>query len=510
MISIPIDRFKFAGLRNASLLTGIAIAMASCVDVSRLWADPPDVEEWTEISSPGSGVGGVFFVGNGEASSVVKFVEESPGRVLLAESILGILNVPTPQTITFNKSSDEFKAVFAKVTELSKNGSDRVKTVYEHTAAQASVVQIQTLIEGAGGSESVQGILTEIDVLKRNSKTPVKTTELMKDPKFNDKLLAVQTLFAALANQDQIKTLGRLSIGDAYLGNEDRLQKPTLNLNNLMLNTNAEFVAIDNFADAPDMQSLAWELKVYDLAGSGQDFGSVKTKIEQTVTLPRKDWFSKVLFGYKMGSGFLTADLDKAMNYDVESARMTGVLKQLTEDLLKNLSGINTALIPSKSSGTKVAGGIADIKFKEATWTVTVVTNISESKKSSDGAHLSTTDFKIDWNKVQKALKAGMEEATKLIIAGSGASDEIKTLTKEKFLKGAIGVQFQKIGTPAVGEIDAEALALRSRYMYLRSTGKKKTDIKPGDLVPDIDSKKEFKLVIWCMGPADSLVATKK
>lgn len=501
-------RFTFKNYSKAMLFTGIAIA--SCVDVSPLRADPPNPDEWNQISSPGSGVGGVFFVGKDRPTTVIKFVEESPGRVLFAESILGLVKVPTPQTMTYNASSDEFRSISAKVSELSKNGSDRVKNVYEKTAAQASVVQVQTLIEGAGGSESVQGILSDIVALKGGSKTPIKTTVLMKTPKVNDKLLAVKTLLSALANEDQIKTLGRLSIADAYLGNEDRMQKSTLNLNNLMLNTNAEFVAIDNFADAPDMQNLAWELAVYKLTNSGQVFGNEKTKIEETVTMPRSVWYSKVLSGYQMGSGFLTANLDLAMDYDAESARMAGVLKQLTEELLKNLSGVNTALIPSKNSGSKVAGGIADIKFSDATWTVTVVTNISESNKSPDGAHLSTTDFKIQWKKVQAALKAGMEDATMLIVASSGASSEIKALTKDKFLKGVIGGLLQKMGTPDSGEIDAEALVLRSRYMYLRSSGKAKGEIKPVDLVPDIGAEKKVKLVIWCQGTESGLIATKK
>lgn len=501
-------RFTFKNYSKAMLFTGIAIA--SCVDTSPLRADPPNPDEWNQISSPGSGVGGVFFVGKDRPTTVIKFVEESPDRVLFAESILGLVKVPTPQTKTYNASSDEFRSISAKVSELSQNGSDRVKNVYEKTAAQASVVQVQTLIEGAGGSESVQGILSDIVALKGGSKTPIKTTVLMKTPKVNDKLLAVKTLLSALANEEQIKTLGRLSIADAYLGNEDRLQKLTLNLNNLMLNTNAEFVAIDNFADAPDMQNLAWEKAANDLVNGAERIAEEKTKKEKTVTLPRSEWYSKVLSGYQMGSGFRTANLEQAMDYDAESDRMASVLKKLTEDLLKDLSGVNTALIPSKGSGAKVAGGIADIKFSDATWTVTVVTSISESKKSPDGAHLSTTDFKIQWKKVQAALKAGMEEATMLIVAGSGANSEIKALTKDKFLKGAIGGLLQKLGTPASGEIDAEALILRSKYMYLRSTGKAKTDIKPADLVPDIGTEKTFTLVLWCQQVSNGPVITKK
>ncbi len=505
----------FVLLRGAMPALAIVVAIVGGFDVSKARAEPPNVKTWAEISSPGSGVGGVFFVGNKKGKSVVKFVEESPGRVLFAESILGLVNVPTPQTVTYSKDSKEFKSIFEKITELQEMGSDRVKTVYENTVRQSAVVQVQTLIAGAGGSESVQGVLGGLNdylgPLKDGVNEPVKTTVLLKDTKFTDRLAAVSMLLKALSDERQIEALGRLSVGDAYLGNEDRLQKPRLNLNNLMIDKDGKFVAIDNFSDAPDIESLAWEIKADQLANSGEQFGS-KSKRVEAVEIAKKDWFKKIIQGYRMGSGILTANLDTAMNHDAESARIASVLKEETWTLLTTLSRINTALLPIKSGGSKVAGGINSISKEDAIWTLTIVTNISESKKSAAGAHLSTVDYKLDWNAVERSLAKGMSDATKLLVAASGVTRaNMNDSSTDTFLKGAIGKQFPKIGTTPKGEIDAVTLHTRAKYLFLRTEEKKTNDqIEPRLLFTDVETKKEYKVTLWCADSDRGPIITKK
>lgn len=501
----------------------VFLALANCFGVASAHAQTVETKSWQDISSPGSGVGGVFFVGDSKQRSVVKFVDESPNRVLIAEAILGMVNVPTPQTITFGKESKEFGSVVNKVTELKdKSGVDRVKTVYDATVPSASVVQIQTLIVGAGGSESVQGVLNGMTEYigppvdsknPKGPKVPVKTTELLgRNPQFTDRLVAVNSLLKALSDPAQMETLGRLSIADAYLGNEDRLQKPTLNLNNLMINPEGKFVAIDNFADAPDIQSLAWEIKADQLSNSAEQFSSKKSKKEEKIELTKRDWFEKVILGYRMSSGIRTANLDTAMSHQAESQRIAGVFKDLTWKLLAELSDINTALMPTKSGGSKSAGGITTIKKDDAVWKLTIVSKISESKSSDAGAHLSTSDYKLDWNAAQNALAKGMNDATNLIIAGSGVTKaKVSNYGVDTFLKGAIGAQFQKSRASAQGELDAETLLIRSKFMFLRSVEKKTKDqIDLPSLLKDVDVKKEYKVTLWCTGTERGLIITKK
>jgi hypothetical protein len=490
----------------------VVATMANCLGVLTAEAQPLDTKSWTEISSPGSGVGGVFFVGNTKQKSVVKFVEESPNRVLFAEAILGLVNVPTPQTVTFIKDSNEFKSILSKITDLKSKSSGRVVTVFENTVPTASVVQLQTLIAGAGGSESVQGVLNCLSEYKvPGKKEPVKTTDLLKNKaKFNDSLLAVNSLLGALSDKNEMELLGRLSIGDAFLGNEDRLQKPALNLNNLMIKADRKFVAIDNFSDAPDMHNLAWEKAADDLS-AGIDRFDKKTKIERDVELSKQDWFNGLIGGYRMGSGILTANLHTAMNIDAESQRIANQLKLLTWILLSDLSEINPALMPSKRSGSKAAAGISSIQESDSVWKFTIVTEVSESKNSKDGAHLKTTDFQLDWNLVQSSLKTGMKDATKLIIAGAGVTkDNMNETSTEKLLKGAIGKNFLKTVTAAKGEIDAEALLTRSKYMFLREDGKTKEQIEARMLFTEVDVKKQIKTTLWCLTTERGLSVTKK
>jgi len=361
-----------------TFLCGV-IVLACCTN---LWAiEPTDFDFKAEIGtlsmrSPGSGQGGVFIVSNRTDSVVVKFDQVDPSRGLLADKALALAGVRTANTIAYTKRDSEFNTIQRVVYNL-RGTSTRTSSVYDHTVPGANVVLLQSQVIGVEGSENVTALM-----------------------------MRGTSLAAALRDQTKVRSLGALFVTDAFLGNEDRLEKIAMNLNNIMLDATG-FVAIDNFSDAPNLEAYMWEKGGEALVGQQPQLPRGRSYISQRmgVSATEKEWFQKVVVdGYTNAStGLFTSSLGRCLDFEAEANRMVGKFQQgtaLTSLTANDWSNVKTWL---KNGMDEARTRICEACGLSMTIPLSKKFSTSRFKSSRFGTQLSATHK--EWKSHNKNIK---------------------------------------------------------------------------------------------------------
>jgi hypothetical protein len=295
--------------------------------------DPIDWSEAMSISASAGGAGGVFFLhDNAGATLVVKFVKEGSARAMTSDRILNSLGVPTAGMRAYFVGDPEGQAVLARVTTLKDSlvaaqpapaaqgqGAPanaaapaqaaiaqaqvaRVVAVFNLTVPSATTVQISRHVAGAGAD------LTKLPDARNQGHDPA------------------ALISAALSDQNNVQSLGRMFVADAFLGNQDRLE--AMNLRNIMLEVRngqvPRFVAIDNDIDAPNIQGqlhakLVDTARNANWAGGGNFLAQANTDIQE--------WTSKLVEGGIGLEGRVSADMRRVTDAYAASKDLADGLK---------------------------------------------------------------------------------------------------------------------------------------------------------------------------------------
>lgn len=446
----------------------------------------PNEFDWSQeevtIRSPEGGTRGVFIVGNGLTEVVVKFENDAPMRPILADRVLESAGLRTPQTTALTNVDDQFTTIKNRIQQIVEDlpavpGYDRVRQVFGNTFQDVTTILLQKPIEGVAESESVDAVVSCFkDDRVRNRPTPRALVELVNNTEISRSLNRADAFLNAMTDQSLARQLGRLAVADAFLGNQDRMQLGGLNLGNLMLDDQG-FCTIDNFADAPSPRAFAWEKFPETLDGAVRlerdrqlDMNPDQPyTIEGESTITRSEWFDAILRGYVNANSQDTASLDRAMNLSAEARVISEAFQSAVSDMIDDAATVNAALLLANDRVFHEVDDDAgdDQPMRLKTQSLRVVTEISDGEDEGT-VRLSTRQYDINWENFEKSLVAGMKLARRKLLDDANMIVGNTTFEESTFFRDVYEASVQ---SDDHGELSAETLELRMKFMMLRAKG---------------------------------------
>lgn len=217
------------------------------------------------VRASGDGTTGVFFLERGQQTYVLKFEDELALGVTASHRFLAAMLVPHDTTLAEFMQPDIIRALYdevntAAVTSMAtltadqqdrlKGRLDRLNKMFASSGTAPKKVIITQFLKAKEGMSSLGAGLELPREINRLS--PEDLVTVVKQFRASVK---------ALGNPHNQGLLGYLYVVDSFLGNEDRLVKPSANLANVFVaqgeNDTACLVAIDNDAFAPTSSYVA-------------------------------------------------------------------------------------------------------------------------------------------------------------------------------------------------------------------------------------------------------------
>jgi hypothetical protein len=381
--------------RSTLILTALmALLFGPAVARGLAGGQPKDIfktVDWKELKKVtpvgDSSSNELFIVSDGKTTVIAKFSNDLPLSINFADRWLQGRGIPVPKSLSLPVTADSAKKARAAILSKVPQSFPKTNKTRVENAMTLSLFEPVISPENVGTVQSVllafdPGVEQDLDAFKKAAADKKLTTLTEAQRKrLSRKLSGVRALVQCLGNSDQVKLLGRLYELDAFLGNEDRLQRrggANPNWRNLMLGlikkevqqgdkqgmrTVVSFVAIDNRAFAPSLKELAW----LDNRGKAQeqlDNAAVGTEMTMKATVAgRKDWVNRLVHGQSMNNSpglrdeknLFCCDLDLALQYGAQSKALVGGLrKQLHKLLFTDMKGLLGEAVEAPAETDKV------------------------------------------------------------------------------------------------------------------------------------------------------------
>lgn len=435
---------------------------------------------------------GVLILANAKQEAVIaKYVAEESVQATYPEHVFRMLNIPSTGTILV--TGTDFKSLDTAIRRLAASGDAAV--VVQRSAADAAGIQLQRLVKGLEGTQSVADALGCMHYSGAADQARSATQLLQNEADTNRRLRILHALLQAFSNPEQLRMLGRLSVADGFLGNEDRLSRDLPNLANLMLENfsgTSAFIAIDSFAGAASPETYAWSLAADELAvelsatlrpgapatikADKPPVAAILSRLKAGNRLTYSAWHDGLIQGYVSWQGTRgqqTASLEKILDIESEATRISDYLRSsVILPLLNSVDQVNPALMPETRPGTE---NVVEQTWRNnpdsRIWAAAAVSSISVSAKSGRAHFGRLRDYVFDWDQITNALQEGMAEAGRTLDqAGKDHTD---------FAKSTLG----KAATGSQTFVSTEALRIRHAYLAAKSASGG-TATSPGQIRP--------------------------
>ena len=321
-------KFRIFGVLIWFLMANTLVAQTGAFK-TKAFKSPETKFNWdnlVSLTASGDGVGGVLFLQDNQGKKiVVKYEGDDAAAIVYSDFVMTELKIPNSNSTLLprngERNSPKDSITFVDVTdkiavlanaETSKNNA-RLQSVFMRFETAAGVL-IMRNVAGTGECWTVEQIIRGASENTANSQK------------------RAGLLIKALNDKNQAKTLGRLFAADTILGNGDRFQQDYFNAGNLMLDSKAKFIAIDNFSDMSSMEEVGYWMAVK----KHEDYaGPVPKTTRQEIDLHTKDWIRMLVHGFRR-DGIRTPSLIQVIDVDKSTVQFTSVIKQQVETMLSS------------------------------------------------------------------------------------------------------------------------------------------------------------------------------
>jgi hypothetical protein len=489
---------------NRALTALAALAALLCGPAAGRGEDIFDTIRWqsprlTVISVKEPTTNLLLVVSDGTTTVIAKFSCDVPLTINFADRLLEGRGIPVPKSLTLSLTDERAKkakdAIVQKVPDqrlVPMIARSTTLSLFEPVTTPGDVGTVQNVFMPIHQMPSVPGpdgtaIKNAIPTMQFDNLTQGQRTQL------NGKLTAMRELVRCLNDPKQRKLLGAIYVLDAFLGNEDRLQKKgNPNWRNLMLGTVGgrrmpTFVAIDNHAFAPSLEQLAW----VDNRNAAKDALVHKTpgaehKIKVTIN-GRQQWVERLIHGrvelnqytgMSDENNLFCGDLDLAFQFDRQSKEIVDSLRGKLHNLLFTEMGKLVEPV-TLSPNSRLATAFTDFNRANITkaaskpavtddsWAF-AISSVSAQNK------LTYQAFKIDWGQVRADIASEMRRELGILafmLPRSGGGPDPYSLSLDKFRNSGLMTtrkQAIKLSGPFPDTLAAEALFVRLAYLAIR------------------------------------------